>query len=262
MRVTLTVLLAALLMQVLQPASAEQVVRVGAYHFPPYVTKPESDEPGGLLPELLGLLNRSQGEYRFVLLPTSTARRYRDFRHARFDMMIFESSAWGWQGVDLTSLDLGIEDAEVYVARAEPGRGQDYFAELKGKRLALYSGYHYGFAGFNADQAFLTENYRAMLTYSHDSNLLMVLRGRADVAVVTRSYLQAYLAEHPRQGNGLLVSERVDQEYHHQALVRPGAPLSASALAVLLDDLRRSGELDLLLRRYYLSMPEGALTTP
>ena len=34
-------------------AHAEQRVRVGAYHFPPYVVKPESTAPGGLLPELL-----------------------------------------------------------------------------------------------------------------------------------------------------------------------------------------------------------------
>jgi ABC-type phosphate/phosphonate transport system substrate-binding protein len=40
---------------------------------------------------------------------------------------------------------------------------------------------------------FLAQNYNATLTYSHDSNLLMVLRGRADIALVTRSYLFDYL---------------------------------------------------------------------
>ncbi len=34
-------------------ATGAQEVRVGTYHFPPYVLKPESEQPTGLLPELL-----------------------------------------------------------------------------------------------------------------------------------------------------------------------------------------------------------------
>jgi ABC-type amino acid transport substrate-binding protein len=227
-------------------------VRVGAYHFPPYVVKPEGDHVGGLLPELLQALNQLQSDYRFTLVATSTMRRYRDLQSGRFDLILFESPGWGWQGIAHTALDLHIEDAEVYVARLQPGRDEHYFDDLSGKRMALYSGYHYGFADFNSDKQVLTQQYNAVLTYSHDSNLIMLLRGRADVAVVTRSYLRAYQQRYPEQSSALLVSQRVDQVYQHQALLRPQSAISPQAFADLLKQLNRDKQLEQLLGRYHL----------
>lgn len=227
-------------------------VRVGAYHFPPYVVKPEGDHVGGLLPELLQALNQLQSDYRFTLVATSTMRRYRDLQSGRFDLILFESPGWGWQGIAHTALDLHIEDAEVYVSRLQPGRDQHYFDDLSGKRMALYSGYHYGFADFNSDKQVLTQQYNAVLTYSHDSNLIMLLRGRADVAVVTRSYLRAYQQRYPEQSSALLVSQRVDQVYQHQALLRPQSAISPQAFADLLKQLNRDKQLEQLLGRYHL----------
>lgn len=227
-------------------------VRVGAYHFPPYVVKPEGDHVGGLLPELLQALNQLQSDYRFTLVATSTMRRYRDLQSGRFDLILFESPGWGWQGIAHTALDLHIEDAEVYVARLQPGRDEHYFDDLSGKRMALYSGYHYGFADFNSDKQVLTQQYNAVLTYSHDSNLIMLLRGRADVAVVTRSYLRAYQQRYPEQSSALLVSQRVDQVYQHQALLRPQSAISPQAFSDLLKQLNRDKQLEQLLGRYHL----------
>ncbi len=254
MRALLKGLLIALCLLTALPVMAAQQVRVGAYHFPPYAIKPDSAEPGGLLPELLAALNDLQDDFRFRLVATSAARRYRDLASGRFDLILFESPSWGWQDTPHRALDLHIQDAEVYVAHAQPGRDQRYFDRLKGKRLALYSGYHYGFANFNADPAFLIREFGAILTYSHDSNLLMILRQRADIAVVTRSYLAIYQDHHPHQRSRLLVSQRVDQVYRHQALFRPQAPLTPEALADLLLALNRRGQLNDLLGRYHLAL--------
>ena len=239
-------------------ATAAQQVKVGAYHFPPYVSKPESDAPGGLLPELLGALNGMQDDYRFTLVPTSVTRRYRDFTQARYDLILFESPEWGWQGIALDQLDLQIIDAEVYVARQQPGRDQSFFDSLRGKRMALYNGYHYAFAGFNADQAFLASKFQASLTYSHDSNLLMLLHGRADMSVVTRSYLRIFQQEYPEESAQLLVSQRIDQVYRHHALLRQGAALNAAQLGALLQRLRDNGRLPELLGQYHLQTPAEA----
>lgn len=245
-------LLIGLMLTAVCVAQAAQEVRVGAYHFPPYVIKPESERPGGLLPELLQGLNQLQGDYHFTLVATSIMRRYRDLQSGRFDLILFESPTWGWQDTAHAALDMHIEDAEVYVARLQSGRDERYFDELKGKRMALYSGYHYGFAGFNANKQFLTDTFNAMLTYSHDNNLVMLLRGRADIAVVTRSYLRAYQLRYPEQGSALLVSQRVDQVYQHQALFRPESALQPQAFAELLKQLNRDKQLDKLLGRYHL----------
>jgi ABC-type amino acid transport substrate-binding protein len=236
-----------------QSLLAAQLIKVGAYHFPPYVSKPEAEQAQGLLPDLLATLNAQQSDYQFVLVPTSVTRRFRDFQSARYDLIMFESPTWGWQNTPHETFDLQVQDAEVYVAKAAAGRGQEYFSQFSGKRLALYNGYHYGFAQFNADPEYLAKQFNAVLTYSHDSNLLMVLRERADLTVVTRSYLHRYLLRYPEQRTQMLVSDRVDQVYRHQALLRPNAPISVEGLRGLLRQLRDGGQLSALYRQYDLT---------
>ncbi|MDY7534547.1 amino acid ABC transporter substrate-binding protein [Pseudomonas sp. Bout1] len=227
----------------LMPASAAQLVRIGAAHFPPYTVRPEQGADTGLLPQLVEALNALQTDYQFVLVPTSIPRRFRDFEQGRVDMAIFENPNWGWQDIPHTAVDMGLEDAEIFVAQREPGRDQSYFTDLAGKRLAVFSGYHYAFAHFNPDPKYLAEHFNATLTYSHDSNLLMVARGRADIALVTRSYLSDFLVRNADTAGQFLVSERIDQVYHHFALLRPKAPISGPAFSGLLKQLRDNGQL-------------------
>ncbi len=224
-------------------ASAVQVVRIGAAHFPPYTIRPERGADTGLLPELVAALNGLQKEFEFVIVPTSIPRRFRDFEQGRIDMAIFENPDWDWQHIPHETVDMKLEDAEIFVARKGQGRDQGYFDQLQGKRLALFSGYHYAFAQFNADPKYLAENFNATLTYSHDSNLLMILRDRADVALVTRSYLSDYMARNPKEASQLMVSERVDQTYRHFALLRPQSPLSGAQFEAMLQSLRDNGQM-------------------
>lgn len=236
-------LLAALAGLWMLPCAAAQLVRVGAAHFPPYTVRPEYGADTGLLPQLVEALNALQSDYQFVLVPTSIPRRFGDLKQGRVDMAIFENPDWGWKDIPHTNVDMGLEDAEIFVAQRLPNRQQNYFAHIAGKRLALFSGYHYEFANFNADAKYLAQNYNATLTYSHDSNLLMVLRGRADIALVTRSYLSDYLLRNENVGDQLLVSERIDQVYHHYAILRPAAPISGEAFGKLLQGLRDNGQM-------------------
>ena len=222
---------------------AQQEVRIGAAHFPPYTVRPEKGADSGLLPELVVALNQLQSAYHFVLVPTALPRRFQDFQQKRIDMAIFENPQWGWQGIDHVAVDMGLEDAEVFVALRKDGRDERYFQDLKGKRLALYSGYHYAFAHFDADPGWLSREFNATLTYSHDSNLQMILRKRADIAPITRSYLSDYMVRNPQEAELLLMSERVDQIYHHYAILRPDAPISAEALRGYLQQLHDNGDM-------------------
>lgn len=229
-------------------------VKVGAAHFPPYTVRPEQGADTGLLPQLVEALNRLQQDYRFVLVPTSIQRRFGDFQQGRTDMAIFENPQWGWQRIPHQAVDMGLEDAEVFVAKQADGRDQHYFDDLAGKRLALFNGYHYAFARFNPDPNYLRKAYNATLTYSHDSNLLMVQAGRADIALVTRSYLSDFLARNPASHDQLMASTRIDQVYHHYALLRPGAPISDAQLAALLRHLRDTGELARIFQPYRITV--------
>ncbi|MEO6677830.1 MAG: transporter substrate-binding domain-containing protein [Pseudomonas sp.] len=247
-------LLAALAVLWVLPSQAAQQVRVGAAHFPPYTVRPESGADTGLLPQLVEALNQLQTDYQFVLVPTSIPRRFGDFKQGRVDMAIFENPDWGWKDIPHVTVDMGLEDAEIFVAQRKPDRQQNYFADLAGKRLALFSGYHYEFANFNADPKFLAQNYNATLTYSHDSNLLMVLRDRADIALVTRSYLSDYLLRNEKVGDELLVSQRIDQVYHHYALLSPNAPISGPAFGKLLQGLRDTGQMLKIFEPYKIAV--------
>ena len=229
-------------------------VRIGAAHFPPYTVRPEQGADTGLLPQLTEALNKAQGRFHFVLVPTSIPRRFRDFEQGRVGMAIFENPDWGWQNIEHVSVDMGLEDAEIFVAHRTAGRDQHYFDDLKGKRLALFSGYHYAFAGFNPDPRYLASTFNATLTYSHDSNLLMVQRERADIALVTRSYLSDYLVRNPESDGQLLASERIDQVYHHYALLRPQGKISGDEFAALLDQLRANGELLRIFQPYRIQV--------
>jgi ABC-type amino acid transport substrate-binding protein len=226
----------------LTPAWAVQEVRVGAAHFPPYTVRPEIGVDTGLLPQLLDALNQLQGDYHFVIVPTSNARRYREFEQGRMDMVLFENPTWGWNTIAHNPVDMGLEDVEVFVAKRQPGRGHTYFGDLANKRLALFNGYHYAFAGFNTSPKALTEKFHASLTYSHASNLQMVLRGRADIALITRSHLIDLLNKNPQIEPTVLVSDRVDYIYHHYALLSPRAPIQGAQLAKMLQALRDNGQ--------------------
>ncbi|MDG9923674.1 MULTISPECIES: amino acid ABC transporter substrate-binding protein [unclassified Pseudomonas] len=229
---------------------AADEVLIAAVHFPPYVIKPESNPHNGLLGELVDALNKAQSEHRFALRATSLNRRFDDFRQARFHVAIFENPDWNWQGISGTRVDLGLEDAEILVARAEPGRDQRYFDKLMGKRMALFNGYHYGFAGFNNDPKWLEQNFNAVLTYSHESNLNLVLRGRADVAPITRSWLGARLREQPQLQQQLLISDWEDQRYRHYAILSPRAPISAEDFRTTMQILRDNGQLQQIFAPY------------
>ena len=238
---------------------AAQEVRVAAAYFPPYVFKNEQPHNPGLLAQLLEALNQAQSDFRFVAVPTAVKRRYRDFQQQRIDLAIFENPGWGWQDIPHTALDMRLEDSEVFVARVESGRTQSYFDDLHDKSLALYHGYHYAFADFNAEPDYLVKTFNATLTHSHESNLLMVLHQRVDIALATRSYLDSFLERNRQYAGQLLISERVDQRYRHHVLLRPGAPIKAQQFAAILEQVRGNGQLAKIFGRYQIVvMPTAA----
>lgn len=227
-------------------ADAAVAVRVGAYEFPPYVT----DSGPGVTQGLIDLFNESQPDYRFELVRTSPQRRYDDMAQGRFDLIAFESRAWGWQDRPVEATRVFFRDAEVFVARAGPGAGQTVFDRLEGKTILGRLGYHYAFAGFNSDPKVLERRYNTRVTVTHEGNLRSVAAGRADLAIVTRSFLNQMLRADPALAGQLLVSERTDQTYEHTILARRGGPVGASWLNALLDRLEGEGKLAELWSRY------------
>lgn len=235
-------------------ATAATLVKVGGYEFPPFV-----EGTRGVAHDLIALLNEVQSEYRFVFQATSARRRYQDFDQGVFDMLLFESRAWGWQGKPVESSQVFLRgDGEVFVALAAAGRDERFFDRPQAHSLVVVSGYHYGFADFVSARNQLRGRFDITFADTPEAMLRMLLARRAEIAVVTRSYLHSYLQRQPELTPLLLVSERFDQVYAHTALLRQGGPISASRFDALIQQLERSGRLRTLWSRYGIS--EGLLT--
>ncbi|MNW16394.1 hypothetical protein D3C71_2152330 [compost metagenome] len=52
----------------------------------------------------------------------------------------------------------------------------------------------------------------------------------------------------------MVSSQRIDQVYHHYALLRPGAPIGEQSFAALLRALRDSGELARIFEPYRITV--------
>lgn len=235
------------------PALAEEpiVIAVGGYEFAPYVDLGPDGQPTGLTLDLIQALNQAQTDFSFQFVMTSPARRFDDFRHGRYDVILFENPAWGWvaQKIPVAVSKEFFKDGEVYITRAIDGRDQSYFNNLFGKSTAGILGYHYGFAGFNADPEFLINQWSMTLVNTNSASIEMVRKGRVDFAVVTKSYLNRYLKINPDARPELLVSDRYDQHYSHRALVRSGAKITMDQMQAILDVLEAEGEFDALWER-------------
>lgn len=227
-------------------AQSPVTVKVGAYPFLPF-----SDGKTGLTHELVQALNAFQTEYRFETVPTSANRRYRDMADGVYSHIFFESVLWGWKPAQVDATKVYLKgDGEVFVARAQRGRGQEYFQTLADKDILAVLGYHYAFADFEADPDVLRKRYAITFSTDNAVSLRNLLSGRGDVAVLTKSYLSRYLVEQPQDRGLLLVSQRMDQAYAHTALVAKGARPSAQELNRLLAQMEAAGVLARLWSAY------------
>ncbi len=231
-------------------AFSETIVKVGGYIFPPFVEKIKVDKINtklqGVTLDLIELFNNNQKKYRFIFVETSPKRRYKDLKYNFFDTLFFESIQWGWQGKGVEASRMFLKGGEVYIASSSPEKGADYFDSFKGKSTAGLLGYHYGFAGFDADETFLKKTHNMTLFTKPKMLFAPVLKNRINIAVVTDSYLKKYIAKHPQIKEKLLISEKYDQVYNHTILSRKGSSISALDFNALLDAMEKKGLLDQL----------------
>ncbi len=230
------------------PAHSAQEVRVGTYPFLPFV-----DRSGGLTADLVQAMNAFQKEYTFQLVSTSSNRRYRDMANGTFSMVLFENIKWGWDPSQVQASKVFLQgDGEVYVALSQPGRGQEYFKTLNDKHILGVSGYHYGFANFDANPGGLAQRFNISFSPDNAISLRNLLAERGDVAVITKSYLKSYLVKEPEIAARLLVSDQFDQTYAHTAVIRRGSRPSPKELDALFDKMESAGVLKQLWNRYGL----------
>lgn len=237
---------------VLAQEQPRTLVTVGGYSFPPYVVV-GSDGFSGVVPEMVEALNQLNSDYVFSFVPTSIAHRYQAFSRHRFDILLFESPDWGWQGINKSILPLHIADGEVFVGRQPEASSPGYFDDLQQKRLLLVRGYHYRIVGFETDEVKLRQRFLAELVPDTQAAVEGLLLGRADVAPISQSFLRWYLQQNPGSATKLVISSRWDQQYQHTALLHPESPIKTQQLQALIQQIKASGTLERILDKYHVS---------
>lgn len=232
-------------------ATAQQVVKVGGYDFPPFVDK----SAGGtsLTLELIAALNAFQKKYIFEFVDTSSNRRYINFDEKKYDLIFFEAADWGWQGKEIEASKVIMQGGAVYITKAEKHKDQRYFDDFKGKSIWGILGYHYGFANYNADREFLKKKFNAHMVTSQDGLIEAAVTGRADISVVVKEYLHVYLLKHPEVEKKILVSKKFDAVNLYTILVRKGINPNVDELNKLLTDMENAGILKKLWGKYNLA---------
>jgi ABC-type amino acid transport substrate-binding protein len=247
-------LLICLLIGPFSPASTASpiVAKVGGYLFEPFV-KTQGENPSGLTIDLIKLLNKHQKKYYFHFVPTSPKRRYLDFERKVFDVMFFESKLWGWQEKNIQASKVFLTGGEVYIANRnlKTGMNQSFFEDLESKSLVGILGFHYGFANFDANEANLKKRFNISLVSSPQTIVNQVLAGKAEIGIVTVSYLKEQMNTSKNLKQQLLISEKKDQEYNHTILVREKhLEPSLSEMNIMLDQITKNGSLNKLLNQY------------
>lgn len=233
-------------------------VVVGFYNFPPVAQVAGPGELSGLVGDLLALLNQNQDQFHFTSFETSAKRRQLDLQHKLYDVIFFESLDWSWREQPVQYTKSLLLDEEVYVALKKPWRDQSFFDDIAQRRIVAMLGYHYGFTDYNTDETSLRKRFHIELSHSHRRNLQLILVDRpsiAEVAVVSRSFLQQYLANYPQYRDKLLVSEKIDQRYRLKALTRENGPITAQQVMELLHPLIQDGRYQALVKKWGLQLP-------
>ncbi|MDI9243661.1 transporter substrate-binding domain-containing protein [Marinobacter sp. CHS3-4] len=240
-------------------------LKVGVYDFPPIAMVRKKHQAKGLLGDLLGELEKTHEGLDFQVVHTSPMRRQLDFRTGLFDVMFFEHPTWSW-GSEAIEISYPIlRDDEVYVALNKDDRDQSFFDNIRKRRIVAIAGYHYGFAGWETDSEKLRKNFDIELSHSHIRNLYLIEADRpsvAEVAVVSRSFLNQYLDEHPNKQNLFLVSDKVDQSYELNVITRHSGPVDVQQIERLLKPLIESGRYQEMVRQHGLQLPTGMVRSP
>ncbi len=251
-----TALIALLFIEQRSFAADPTTVKVGAYDFPPFFEIESQGQPGGVTPSLLSALNKFQTQYRFELVQTTPKGRYQDFEAGRFDMIFFENPDWGWTArkLPIEASEEFLKGGEVYIAKAKPGRNQEFFQDLSGLKIAGILGYHYGYAGMKDDPVFLRQQKNMILVHTADEIIGLVLNGTADAGIVTLGYLQRHIHRIPDLKNQLLVSKRFDQIDSYRVITRQGSSPDAEAMSALMNNIHKTEVLHEVLREHGLKI--------
>ncbi|WP_411359266.1 substrate-binding periplasmic protein [Pseudidiomarina salilacus] len=252
MRFILILIILALSFAVQANQAETPVIKVAAYHFPPYFSAYDNQHLSG---DVIAALNQHQSKYRFELHDVPAQARFQALSETGCcQLMLFEAPRWGWSRKlpEVVASEVLVNGKERLVAKRAPGRGQEYFTQ-SGLRFGGLSGYHYPFLENTTNQTLLEQRYNVYVSMSHDINVRMLLNGRVDVIMMHDEYLNTLRDK--SWYNDLLLKDEPYNEYDLRVIVNPNKDFSLQDWETALQILINKGVLQQLLRKYGLESP-------
>lgn len=224
-------------------------IPVGAYPFAPYYEL-QDGKPKGLTVETLDVLNKIQNEYEFLITELNPHRRYKMFDELQIELVFYEDPAWKWNTVEHIPIPLGLSDDEVFFALASKSSQQNYFENLKSKRLVVLKGYHYRFAGMNDDEEYLKKQFQIDFVHTYEAGILFVIGDRADIGIAPRSYIRNYLQQHPEIKTPLRICDKPDHTFKLKVILSKKSKISKARMTALIDQLIKHPDYQKSLAKY------------
>lgn len=216
-------------------AAAEPItVTVGGYPFEPFV-----DAHFGITPGFASLLNSHQQIYRFEFVDIPAQRRYELMQAGKIDALFFEMIRWGWRDyADVVSVTAPIlAGREVFVALKEMQNVEATLAAPTEHTMALTLGYHYSFANYNSDQAYLRANFKVIFAEKQRTALKYLMTGRADVALASEIFLHHEYLRNTDLRQKLRIADKSDQTYELPLMIRRGGQINVAIIEGILKSL-------------------------
>ncbi|EAT13575.1 periplasmic binding protein [Oceanobacter sp. RED65] len=228
------------------------IISVGAYEFPPFF-ETSNGTYGGLTPLLLDAFNEIQNDYVFKLTLTSPKRRYIDFERGRIQMLFFEDPKWGWNGYPVVTSEAFLKGGEVFIARNNKTTNKTAFKNIEQRRITAMLGYHYQFADWDSDAKRLKERFNISLLSHSGAIIKQVVRGKAEIGIVSKAFLDRELFRDPKLKKVLVFSDFYDQHYSHRVILASDANISIETINSILKKLHKNGKLTEIFSQFGLS---------
>ena len=262
--VTAMVLAFLLTLATLPANAAEREIRVGVYHFPPIAKVNQDHRLEGLLADVLAALATLNPQYRFRIVHTSPKRRYLDFDARLYDVIFFESADWQWRNKPALISPPLLQDEDLFIALAKPGRDQSFFHHLDQRRIVARAGYHYAFADFETDPVKLQQRFHIEFSDSNHRTLQLIKADRpsvAEIGLINHAYLMTHLAQHPEDRDRFLIREQPDQIYRLSVIANPAGPVTTRDILQMLTPLVADGRYLAWVEHWGLQLPDTFETT-
>ncbi|WP_297021316.1 ABC transporter substrate-binding protein [Thalassospira sp.] len=220
-------------------------VKVGAYEYG-VVYFFDDGRPSGMVPSLIRLLNDSQDEYAFELVETSSRRRYRSVTNGEVDLVLLESSKWEWEELDVLFSDPIVQEQDLYLTLAGRGDADMRFSDVTSYPMLCVLGFHYGFAGFNADPEYMRSNFDVLLRYNEKEVLDGLLAGEAPIGVVSAGFLALEFGTNPDVRDRVTIASQPDATYDLVSVLSDNSAISLERFNQLIAELHEDGEVERL----------------